>query len=168
MVEVAEEVLKTPVCQYRLSGWEDPVSSVDSLRDIVRPRRSTERCTTNFTSLPRVTSSRTRTFLLSLSTRSRLKSSVRRNSKTSKLPEEQRTLPVRRRELLARMLRWESRMLPHQPQLQLLLQSLLPLLSQQRVARPRNELLTSPDLVGQNTSHGGSGWKRNLGCLAEC
>merc|ERR1712174_184136 len=81
----------------------------------VRQRRLTEKCTTSFTLPPRVTNSRTRMFSLSPFTKPRLKSSVRRKWKPSKLPEEQRTPSARTRELLVRTHRWVSRSHPQLP-----------------------------------------------------
>merc|ERR1712232_929154 len=113
-----------------------------------RQRRLTEKCTASFTLPLKVTSSRIRTFSLSPFTKPRLKSSVRRKWKPSKLPEEQRTPSARTRELLVRTHRWVSRSHPQlQPPSQQKHQLPTPPEPPLNQRRPRSEQIFKPSEI---------------------
>lgn len=106
-VLVTERVLWMLVCQARFFTSAELVFFVDSLRSIVTARRSTNISITSCTSVPRVTSSKTRTFLWKPFTNSKLKRFVLLNLMLNVTPEEQRTPLVKRRELHVRLLNLE-------------------------------------------------------------
>ena len=144
-VQVRERVPETPVCLSKSSGCAVCASFVVCFADIESRRRLTARCTTDSTSAPRVTCSRTRMSWLKRSTNQRLRSSVRRTSRLRLRPEDRKTTCARKRESQERTSQWASRLRrPHPPRPLL---SLLPPRRAERSERARLSSLQSANLL---------------------